>query len=100
MLNTSMLKARNLSSYIHVFRSISEVFDPFEVQFDDISLDKIIGEGTFGKVYSGRLLKQTIAVTSRKERKTWRRKTDKKQRQMKMGLTVAVKMLRSTSYML
>ena len=96
MLNTSMLKSRDLNSYIHFVRSISEVFDPFEVLFDDISLDKIIAEGTFGKVYSGRLLKQTM--TDRKERKSWRRKTDKKQRQMKMGLTVAVKMLRSTSY--
>ena len=61
--------------------------------FDDISLDKIIGEGAFGKVYSGRLLKQTMEVA--KGRKSSRRKTDKEQMEMKMGLTVAVKMLQS-----
>ena len=91
-----MLKARNLNSYIHVFRSSSELFDPFEVLFDDVSLHKIIGEGTFGKVYSGKLLKQTMEFG--KGRRSWRRKTDKSQQQMKMGLTVAVKMLRSTPY--
>ena len=77
---------------IHVFRSNSEVFqDPWEVLFDDISLDRIIGEGAFGKVYSGRLLKQTIEVG--KGRKSLQRKTNKEQ--MKMSLTVAVKMLQS-----
>ena len=86
-----MLKARALDSYIHVFRSNSELSDPFEVLFDDISLDKIIGEGAFGKVYSGRLLKETMEVG----RKPSQSKTDKEQQQMKMGLTVAVKMLQS-----
>ena len=61
--------------------------------FDDISLDKIIGEGAFGKVYSGRLLKQTVEVG--KGRKYSQRKADKEQQQMKTGLTVAVKMLQS-----
>ena len=61
--------------------------------FDDISLDKIIGEGAFGKVYSGRLLKQTWEVG--KGRKSSQSKTDKEQQQMKIGLTVAVKMLQS-----
>ena len=51
----------------------------------------IIGEGAFGKVYSGRLLKQAIVVG--KEKKSSQRKTDKEE--MKMGLTVAVKMLQS-----
>jgi len=63
------------------------------VLFDDISLDKSIGEGAFGKVYSGRLLKQTGEVG--KGRKSSQSKTDKEQQQMKMGLTVAVKMLQS-----
>ena len=89
-----MLKGRTLDTYMHAFRSNSELFDPFEVLFDDISLDKIIGEGAFGKVYSGRLLKQTTEVG--KERKSSQRKKDKEQQQMKMGLTVAVKMLQST----
>jgi len=88
-----MLKARALDSYIHVFRSNSELFDQFEVLFDDISLDTIIGEGAFGKVYSGRLLKQTMEVG--KGKKSSQSKTDKGQQQMKMGLTVAVKMLQS-----
>ena len=61
--------------------------------FDDISLDRIIGEGAFGKVYSGRLLKQTKEVG--KGRKSSQSKTDKEQQPMRMGLTVAVKMLRS-----
>ena len=61
--------------------------------FDDISLDKIIGEGAFGKVYSGRLLKKTMEVGNGK--KSSQSKTDKEQQQMKMGLTVAVKMLQS-----
>ena len=88
-----MLKARALDSYTHVFRSNSELFDQFEVLFDDITLDKIIGEGAFGKVYSGRLLKQTMEVG--KGKKSTQSKTDKGQQQMKMGLTVAVKMLQS-----
>ena len=79
-------------SSIHIFRSNSELFqDPWEVLFDDISLNRIIGEGAFGKVYSGRLLKQTIEVE--KGRKSLQRKTNKEQ--MKMSLTVAVKMLQS-----
>ena len=78
----------------HVFRSNSELFeDSWEVVFDDISLHRIIGEGAFGKVYSGRLLKQIMEIG--KGRKSLKRKTDKGQQQMKMGLTVAVKMLRS-----
>ena len=87
-----MLKDRTLDS--HVFRSNSAVFvDPWEVLFDDISLHRIIGEGAFGKVYSGRLLKQVMEVG--KGRKPLQRKTDKGQQQMRMGVTVAVKMLQS-----
>ena len=74
-----------------VFSSNSELSDPLEVLFNDISLNRIIGEGAFGKVYSGRLLKQTIEVG--KGKKSSPRKTDKEE--MKMGLTVAVKMLQS-----
>lgn len=84
-------------SSINVFRSNSELFqDPWEVLFDDISLNRIIGEGAFGKVYSGRLLKQTIEVG--KGKKSSPRKTDKEE--MKMGLTVAVKMLQSNDSVL
>ena len=61
--------------------------------FDDISLDKIFGEGAFGKVYSGRLLKQTMEV--KKGRKSSQLKRDKEQQQMKTRQIVAVKMLRS-----
>jgi len=83
-----------IDSYVHVFSSNSEQFqDPWEVLFDDITLNRFIGEGAFGKVYSGRLLKQTMEVGKR--RKSPQRKTDKEQQQMKMGLTVAVKMLQS-----
>ena len=88
-------KLKLLISFIHVFRSNSELFqDPWEVRFDDITLHKIIGEGAFGKVYSARLLKQTIEAG--KGRTSPQRKTDKEQQQMKMGRTVAVKMLQST----
>ena len=90
-----LLNDRTLDS--HVFRSNSELFkDSWEVVFDDISLHRIIGEGAFGKVYSGRLLKQIMEIG--KGRKSLKRKTDKGQQQMKMGLTVAVKMLRSMSW--
>ena len=83
-----------IDSSTHVFRSNSEHFqDPWEVLFDDISLNRIIGEGVFGKVYSGRLLKQSVEV--RKGRKSSQCKTDKEHQQMKMGLSVAVKMLQS-----
>ena len=76
-----------LKSHLLVFRSNSELFeDPWEVLFDDISLHRIIGEGAFGKVYSGRLLKQIMEVG--KGRKPL-------QQRMRMGLTVAVKMLQS-----
>ena len=79
-----------------VFRSNSEHFhDPWEVLFDDISLNRIIGEGAFGKVYSGRLLKHIWSMEARKGRKSSQCKTDKEHQQMKMGLTVAVKMLQS-----
>ena len=84
-----------LKSHLLVFRSNSELFeDPWEVLFDDISLHRIIGEGAFGKVYSGMLLKQTVEVY-RTGRKPLQRKTDKRQQQIKMGITVAVKMLQS-----
>ena len=91
-----MLKTRAPDSYvrIHVFRSNSELFqDSWEVRFDDISLDTIIGEGAFGKVYSGRLLKQ--AVEFGKGMKSLPRKANKERQQMKIGLAVAVKMLQS-----
>ena len=80
--------------FYFVFRSNSELFDPWEVLFDDISLHTIIGEGAFGKVYSGKLLKQSMEVG--KGKKSSQRKTYKEQPQMKMGQTVAVKMLQST----
>ena len=63
------------------------------MRFDDISLHKIIGEGAFGKVYSGKLLKQTTEGV--KGRKSLQQRTNKKQQEMKIGLTVAVKMLQS-----
>ena len=85
-----MLKALFLI-LTYAFRTNSEFFDPLEVLFDDISLNKIIGEGAFGKVYSGRLLKQTIEAE--KGKKSSQRKTNKEQ--IQMGLTVAVKMLQS-----
>ena len=89
-----MLEARALHSYIHSsFRSNSSLFDPWEVLFDDISLHKIIGEGAFGKVYSGKLLKQTTEVV--KGKKSSQHKANKEQQEMKIGLTVAVKMLQS-----
>ena len=91
-----MLKVRAPDSYvsIHVFRSNSELFqDSWEVRFDDISLDKIIGEGAFGKVYSGMLLKQTAEFG--KGMKSLQRTTNKERQQMKIGLAVAVKMLQS-----
>lgn len=71
--------------------------DPWEVLFDDISLDRIIGEGAFGKVYSGELLKQFMEIG--KERQSSQRKKDKKQQQMKKRVTVAVKMLQSTIFL-
>ena len=77
-----------------VFRSNSELFqDAWEVLFDDVFLDRIIGEGAFGKVYSGRLLKETIEIG--KERKSLMRKAEKEQQEMKIGPAVAVKMLQS-----
>jgi len=83
-----------LDSYIHVFRSNSELFDPWEIRFDDVSLHNIIGEGAFGKVYKGEFLKQLTEVG--KGRRSSRHKTIKKRHQMKKGLIVAVKMLQST----
>jgi len=56
-------------------------------------LQRIIGEGAFGKVYSGRLFK--LAMDAGKETKSSQPKTEKKQKELKMGLTVAVKMLQS-----
>jgi len=75
------------------FRSNSELLDPWEVLFDDISLHRIIGEGAFGKVYRGELLKELMEVG--KGREFLQRKTDKEQQQTNKGLTVAVKMLQS-----
>jgi len=77
------------------FRSNSELLDPWEVLFDDISLHRIIGEGAFGKVYRGELLKQLMEVG--KGKKSSPRKMEKEQQQTKKGLTVAVKMLQSTN---
>ena len=67
--------------------------DPWEVLFDDISLHRIVGEGAFGKVYRGELLKQHMEVG--KGRKSLQRKTTKEQQRTKKALTVAVKMLQS-----
>ena len=83
-----------MDSYAHVFSSNSELLqDSWEILFDDITLHRIIGEGAFGKVYIGKLLKPTMEVG--KGRISSQRRTDKEQLQMKMGLTVAVKMLQS-----
>jgi len=68
--------------------------DPWEVLFDDISLQRIIGEGAFGKVYRGKLRKELVEVGRR--RKSLQRKAGKEQQQTNKGLTVAVKMLQST----
>ena len=76
-------------------RSKLELLDPWEVLFDDISLHTIIGEGEFGKVYRGELLKELTEVGKR--RKCLQRKTYRKQQQTSKGLTVAVKMLQSKS---
>ena len=96
-----MLEARASDFHIHFFfffffffRSNPTFFDSWEVLFDDISLDKIIGEGAFGKVYSGKLLKQPMEVI--KGKTSSQHKTKKEQQEMKIGLTVAVKMLQST----
>ena len=75
------------------FRYNSELLEPWEALFDDISLHRIIGEGAFGKVYRGELLKERMEVG--KGRKSLQRKTDKEQQQTDKGLTVAVKMLKS-----
>ena len=89
-----MSKAQALKSSIHVFSSNSDLLkDPWEILFDDISLNRIVGEGAFGKVYSGKLLKQTMKVG--KGKKSTQPTIDKKHQEMKMGLTVAVKMLQS-----
>ena len=77
-----------------VVRTNSGLLDPWEIPFDGISLHRIIGEGAFGKVYSGELLKQFMEVAKGKE--SSQRNKDKKQQQMKKGVTVAVKMLQST----
>ena len=91
-------KQKDFYTCIHVFRSKTELFqDPWEILFDDISLNRVIGEGAFGKVYSGRLLKQTMEAG--KARISSRRKTENKQQEMKMGLTVAVKMLQSMIFL-
>ena len=82
-----------LDSFMHVVRTNSELSDPWEVLFDDISLHRIIGEGAFGKVYSGELLTQFMEVG--KGRESSHPKKEKKQQQMK-GVAVAVKMLQST----
>jgi len=76
-----------------IFRSHSELSDSWEVLFDDISLQRIIGEGAFGKVYRGELLKELVEVGKRKFLK---RKAGKEEQQTNKGLTVAVKMLQST----
>ncbi|KAL9957968.1 hypothetical protein ACROYT_G034928 [Oculina patagonica] len=74
-------------------RSNSELSDPFEILFDDISLHKIIGEGAFGKVYSGELLKRIMVVG--KGIQSLKRKKEKEKHQRKKGLRVAAKMLRN-----
>ena len=90
----SQIKYTDSYTCIHVFRSKTELFqDSWEVLFDNICLNRVIGEGAFGKVYSGRLLKQNMETG--KAQISSRRKTDKKQQELKMGLTVAVKMLQS-----
>ena len=92
ILPVGRLKLFILSIWIF-FRSNPELLDPWEVLFDDISLHRIVGEGAFGKVYRGQLLKQLMEVG--KGRKSLMRKADKEQQQKKKGLTVAVKMLQS-----
>ena len=76
---------------MHVVRTNSGLLDPWEVLFDDISLHRIIGEGAFGKVYSGELLKQFMEVGKGRESSL-----RKKRQPRKKGVTVAVKMLQST----
>jgi len=75
-----------------LFRTNSDLADHWEVHFDDITLARIIGEGAFGKVYSGEFLKRSDGSRSRRISSRWRKKDTKDQ---KKPLRVAVKMLRS-----
>ncbi|PFX14962.1 Fibroblast growth factor receptor 1-A [Stylophora pistillata] len=73
-------------------RSNSELVDPWEVVFDDISLCKIIGEGAFGKVYSAELNKE---VETGNEGKSSADKKNKGKPPKQNCRIVAVKMLRN-----
>ena len=92
----TLMQGLRLELTPNFFRSSSEIPDQWEVLFDDISLCKIIGEGAFGKVYSGELLRQTDVANIRKISTLWRGKEAKEE---KAGLGVAVKMLRSKIYL-
>lgn len=72
-------------------RSNSELVDPFEIVFDDISLCNLIGEGAFGKVFSAELNKQ---METGKEGKSSVAKTNKQKLPKQKYRIVAVKMLR------
>ena len=78
-----------------IFRTKSELTDHWEVHFDDITLARIIGEGAFGKVYSGDFFKKSNGSRSRRISSRWGKKDTKDQ---KKPLRVAVKMLRSKIY--
>ncbi|CAH3159794.1 unnamed protein product [Porites lobata] len=73
-------------------RTNSELTDHWEVHFDDITLSRIIGEGAFGKVYSGDFFKKSDGSRSRRISSRWGKKDTKDQ---KKPLRVAVKMLRN-----
>lgn len=84
------------SQYISlVFRTNSKLADHWEVHFDDVTLAMIIGEGAFGKVYSGDFFIKSDGSRSRRISSRWRKKDTKDQ---KKPLRVAVKMLRSKIY--
>ena len=89
-------KVLDMSQWISlIFRTNSELTDHWEVHFDDVTLSRIIGEGAFGKVYSGDFFKKSDGSRSRRISSRWGKKDTKDQ---KKPLRVAVKMLRSKIY--
>ena len=88
--SSKSLMARNFACYS---RKKGAMIDQWEVFHDKLSLDDVIGQGAFSKVYKGTLVELPEQSSKYSSNMSFRRKSTRRSVKEEDGYTVAVKML-------